>query len=176
MKTCYFSRKNKYVRYLLLIVGVLSFCGLTTYGLFIMLSYRLEDRIIIPCGLLMIVVGIFMAIECSSQYRLLNRKYMVDSTGLYVQHTHRNKQFYPWNQMLEICLCDIHRGSHEQIKDTVIWCTISTIKGGPPDTKRRWNSPYYGIRYFRSVITIEFSEERLSEFKRFYSGSIADYR
>lgn len=176
MKSCYFSRKNKYVRYLLLIVGALSFLGLTTYGLFIMFAYRLEDRIIIPCGLLMIAVGAFMAIECSFQYRLLNRKYMVDSTGLYVQHTRNNKQLYTWNQIHQVCLCNIHQGSHEGIYDTVIWCVVGAIKGGPPDVKRHWNSPYYGIRYFYSVITIEFSEERFSEFKRFYSGDIADYR
>lgn len=176
MKTCYFSRKNKHARYLLLIVGTLSFFGLATYGLFIMFAYRLEDRIIIPCGLLMIAVGTFMAIECSFQYRLLNRKYMVDSTGFYVQHIHRNTQCYPWNQILEVCLCNIHQGSHEGINDTVIWCVVGAIKEGPPSVKRRRTSTYYGIRHFYSVITIELSEERISEFKRFYSGSIADYR
>ena len=176
MKDCYYSKKNKVVRWLLLILGVVFGGTSITFGLFIILAYRLEARIIIPCGLLMIAVGICLAIECTLQYWLLNRKYKVDSMGLYVQHTRNNKQFYSWHQMQEVCLCNIHQGSHEGIYDTVIWCVVGTIKEDPPNIKRHRNNPYYGIRHFRSLITIEYSEERFSEFKRFYGGSNSDYR
>ena len=180
MKDCYYSRKSRILRYSLLIVGVLFFIGLTACGLFIIFIRGLEDKIIIPCGIIMIAVGILMIVETSLQYHLLNRKYMVDTAGLYVQHTASKKQFYSWEQISQVCLCDIHKGSNEganeQVKDTVIWCAVGTTKGGPPDAKRRWNNSHYGIRYFYSVITIEFSEERLSEFERFYSGVIEDYR
>lgn len=180
MKDCYYSRKSRILRYSLLIIGVLFFIGLTAYGLFIIIIYGLEDKIVIPCGIIIIAVGNLMIWEGSLQYRLLNRKYMVDASGLYVQHTISKSQYYPWEQISQVCLCDIHKGSNEganeQIKDTVIWCTVGAIKGGPPDVKCRWNNSHYGIRYFYSVITIEFSEERLSEFERFYGGFIEDYR
>lgn len=180
MKDCYYSRKNRILRCSLLIVGVFSHIGLTAYGLFIIIIHGLEDKIIIPCGIIIIAAGILMIVEASLQYHLLNRKYMVDISGLCVQHTTSKKQFYSWEQISQVCLCDIHKGANEganeQFKDTVIWCTVGSIKWGPPDAKRRWNNPHYGIRYFRSVVTIEFSEERLSEFERFYGGVIEDYR
>lgn len=180
MKDCYYSRKNRVLRFFFIVTGVLFGGGFITLGLFTILSYGLEDNMVALCGVFIILVGFFMGIECSLQYRLLSRKYVVDGNGLYVQHTRSQKQFYTWNQISQVCLCDIHKGSNEgankQIKDTVIWCTVGTIKGEPPDAKRRWNNSHYGIRYFYSVITIEFSEERLSEFERFYGGIISDYR
>ena len=175
MKDCYYSRKNKSVRCFLLICSAF-FGGITIYGLFIIFAYSTEDSMIIPYGLLMISVGVFAIIEVLLQYRLLNRKYKVDSTGLYIQHSRNNQQFYPWKHIYQVCLCNIHQGSHERVYDTVIWCVVGAIKEGPPDIKQRWKSPHYGIWHFHSVITIEYSAERLSEFNRFYRRSIADYR
>ena len=176
MKACYYSKKNRILRCLLLIVGILFCVGLITCGFFIILAYRSDDIVIVLCGAFIILVGVFMGVECLLQYRLLNRKYMVDTSGLYVQHTASKKQFYSWDRISQVCLCNIHRGTVDEIKDSVIWCTVGSIRWGPPDAKRRWNNPHYGIRYFHSVVTIEFSEERLLEFERFYSRNIADYR
>lgn len=172
MKKCYYSQKNTVLRYTILFLSVIESIVLIALGLILWeqsINVVLLCCILIAFGLLINLYGVF-------HFLILNRGYELNSQGISIQYTKKKKLFYPWDEITQVCICEIHRSANGATKDIVIWCTIGSIVNGPPDPSRRWNSSEYELSHFRSVLTVEFSPDRLIEFKKFVKGNISDYR
>ena len=172
MKKCYYSHKTQWVRPLfdvLIIVTPLLCIG---FSIGVYLNYP-EDW---GAALFIVLLGVgsFFGIGISASY--LYGEYTLDSDGITVWYFNRFRFFYPWSSITQICLCTINKHRHEYVHYDVIWCTVGEIRGGPLKLARRWNESEYRCIRSRSVVTIEYTPERLAEFKQYVDRYIPDYR
>lgn len=172
MEKCYFSQKNKVLRYTILFLAVIESSVLVTLGL--ILWEKSIDIAVLCC--ILIALGLSINFYGIFRFLILNRGYELNGQGISIQYTKRKKAFYSWDEITQVCICEIHRSANGATSDVVIWCTAGTIINGPPDPARRWNSSEYELSHFRSVLTMEYSPDRLVEFKKFVRGNISDYR
>lgn len=172
MERCYYSQKNTVLRYTLLLLAVIESVVLIALGI---VFWRNALNTIVLCCVL-IVLGLLVLIYGVFHFLILNRGYEINVHGIWVQYTQKIRTFYPWNDIAQICICEVHRSANGATKDVVIWCTLGSIVNGPPDPGRCWNSSEYELSHFRTVLIVEYSPERLSEFERLFNGDIADYR
>lgn len=171
MQKCYFSEKHTRERWTCIIFSL--FVSITLIGFGIYTAPATESGILSGIlffsGLLFIVYGILYDLYMS-------REYALSENGITIRYGKRKIVHFPWKYISQICICVIHQGKIEGVKDDVIWCTVGTIKKGPPNMARRWNEAEYGFIHFHSVLTMEYTPERLANFKRYSNRDIPDYR
>ncbi len=168
MENFYFSSMHKSTKWLCMIV-------FTFIILLIMLGiYCLFLDVCLGC--FVIGLGLFLAYNVCVLSRYLLRMYALNEDGITVQYPCRKRVFYPWSSITNICLYVVHPGKGRNIEDQVIWCTAGRVKREPPNMSRRWRDADYLCHHYKSVLTIEFTEERLAMFKKYYGRDIPDYR
>ena len=172
MKQCYWSHKTQWARPLQVALVIILTLLCISVGIGIFLNSPEDWGAALFVGL--IGVAYFMVGVISASY--LFATYTLDSDGITVWYFNRFRLFYPWNSITQICLCTINKHRHEYAQVDVIWCTIGEIRGGPPKMARRWNESEYRCIRSRSVVTIEYTPERLAEFKQYVDRYIPDYR
>lgn len=173
MKKCYASKKNTIIRYSKLILGICF--GLFLMAVALILWDDTDREMMALCGL-SFFLGVLSVVYYPCFDILFFREYSLSDEGITIQYAGRKQVLQPWNKVSQICRCEIHRASNGGIWDDVIWVTFGHIKNGPPDDKRRWNNPEYGLLHFRSVLTLEYTPERFAEFQRYAPCEILDYR
>lgn len=169
---CYFSKKHRRERIIHIVVMLL--CSIILWGISIvpMISKprSLGLAAILACfGWAIFLYGIFFDMYMS-------REYVLSEDGITIRYAKRKFVFYPWVDVGKICVCVIHQGKIEGVKDDVIWCTVGKIQKEPPNLSHRWNIAEYGMIHFRDVLTMEYTSERLADFKKYSNRDIADYR
>ncbi len=169
MKKCYYSKK--YVMLHRFLYGLVFVCSgtLITLGIWLYSEAPVESCITIFIGLAFILYGV-LSIVC------FDRDYELTEEGIIVQYAKRKKVFYSWECINQICICKIFCSGNHAFETPVIWCTAGNIKHAPPDPKRRWDDSEYLFFHFRSILTMEYTPERLAEFQKYARIEIQDFR
>lgn len=171
MEKCYFSPKHTKERWIAGIACSFVSITLTGFGIFALLT---TEGNILAC--ILIFLGVFFALYGILFDLYMSREYSLNEDGILIRYAKRKSVFFPWSRIDQICICVIHQGKIEGVKDDVIWCAVGKIKNGPPNMARRWNEAEYGFIHFRSVLTMEYTPERLADFKKYSNRDIPDYR
>ena len=172
MDKCYGSQKHKKERIINYVFTFLVSITLCVIGTVVAISTPESDKhacILLCLGLLILLYGILFDL-------FMSREYELSENGIYIRYAKMKTVFFPWTCISQICICVIHQGKVEGVKDDVIWCTVGKIKKGPPNMARRWNEAEYGFIHFHSVLTMEYTPERLADFKKYSNRDIPDYR
>ena len=174
MEKCYFSKKHKQER-LIGAIATLFICSvLYSLGFYFLITE--EDPTVHSISLLLVLLGLAFTTWGILYDMFMSREFYINEQGITIRYWFGKTHFYPWENISQICLCVIHQGKVESVKDEVIWCTAGPIRKGPPNMARRWNEAEYGFLHFRSVLTFEFTQERLSTFEKYSNQDIPDYR
>ena len=104
------------------------------------------------------------------------REYELTPEGICVRYANHFVKLYPWAAITQMCICSIHQAPRRNASTDVIWCTVGTINNGPPTPNCFWRSEFYGFFHLNSVIQIEYSDNRLNQFRRLTHQNIQDYR
>lgn len=171
MQKCYFSEKPAEGRWIGIICSLFVSITLTGFGVFT--SLTTEDGIL---SCILIFLGIFFMLYGILYDLYMSREYELSENGITIRYAKRKTVFFPWKCISQICICRIHQGKVESVRDDVIWCTVGKIKKGPSNMARRWNEAEYGFIHFHSVLTMEYTPERLADFKKYSNRDIPDYR
>lgn len=172
MKQCYCSHKTQWARPF--IVALLIILTLLLIGLAI--GIFLDSPEDWGVALFVALFGVVFFVVEGIWALYLYGEYTLDSDGITVSYLNRIRFFYPWSSITQICLCTLNKHRHEYAQIDVIWCTIGKIRGGPPKLAGRWNESEYRCIRSRSVVTIEYTPERLTEFQQYVDRYIPDYR
>lgn len=170
MVRCYFSQKHKRERsiagfFALFDTGVLV--GLSGYFLWTQPTQNV--RLLAGGGLgLGLLIGLFGIVNDL----VLTREYAIDTQGITLRYGGRKRVFYPWSRVRQICICVIHPGKLESVRDEVIWCSLGKRRKLPPG----WRNWEYEAFHFPRVLTVEYTPERLEAFRRCSGREIPDYR
>ncbi len=123
-------------------------------------------------------LGLFILILCGIIGPVEGtREYELSEQGITIQYLEKYKRFYSWDSIRQICICRVFRTNDAIPGELVIWCTAGKIRKEPPKGNRiSWNREEYILTHFRSVLLMEYSPERLEEFKRYSKREIPDYR
>lgn len=172
MEKCYFSQKNIHLRYFCLIGTIV--CSSTMFAIcFANWNKDTDARsmlaILFALGCVVLLYGLFLDIYFSREYELTEH-------GILIRYAKCISRFYSWDSINQICVCIIHRSANGVTWDEVIWCTSGNITKGPPHSARHWNSTEYGLLHINSVLTMEYSSERLAQFHKYAPINIEDYR
>lgn len=171
MEKCYFSPKHTKERWIGIICSLFVSITLTGFGVFT--SLTTEDGIL---SYILIFLGVFFMLYGILYDLYMFREYELSENGITIRYAKRKTVFFPWKCISQICICRIHQGKVESVRDDVIWCSVGKIKNGPPNMARRWNEAEYGFIHFHSVLTMEYTPERLADFKKYSNRDIPDYR
>lgn len=171
MDKCYFSKKHRIER-IIHIVAMLLY-SVILWGISIIPAISTPRSLglaaILAClGWAIFLYGIFFNLYMS-------REYALSEDGITIRYAKRKSVFYPWADVGQICVCTIHQGKIESIKDDVIWCTVGKIKKEPPNLPHIWNVAETGMIHFRDVLTMEYTPERLADFQKYSNRDIPDY-
>lgn len=170
MVRCYFSKKHQWGRsitalFAIFDAGVLAGLG----GYFLWTEADLNVRMLAGGVLgLGLMIGLFGIVNDL----VLTREYAIDPNGITLRYAGRKRVFHPWSQVSQICVCVIHPGKLECVRDEVIWCNLGKARRLPP-RRKNWE---YEVFHFRSVLTVEFTPERLEAFRLCSGRDIPDYR
>lgn len=110
---------------------------------------------------------------------ILSRKYSVDQTGITVSYPFGYTMKYEWDKFVQIAVCRVHMKARSHKEKTAIRFTTSTESNGPHNAKyanEKWSSELYEILHWKSVLSIEYSEERYKEIASNCPNPILDYR
>lgn len=120
--------------------------------------------------LLFMILGIIDPIVKTREYELSNQ-------GITIRYLGKYKRTYSWDCIRRICICTVFRSSDRLPGKLVIWCTAGKVRKEPPKGNRiSWNQGEYILMHFRSILLVEYSPERLEEFKKYSKQEISDYR
>lgn len=172
MKQCYCSQKIQKGRPVLVVLVI--FVTLLYLGCSIGI-YLDSPEDWVP-ALIVALIGIVSFVLLGIAVLYMYGGYTLDSDGITVSYLNRVRFFYPWSSITQICLCTINLNRHEYVHYDVIWCTVGKIRGGPPKLGWLWNETEYRCIRSRSVVTIEYTPERLAEFQQYVDRYIPDYR
>lgn len=120
-------------------------------------------------GLFFAVYGIFFMI-----WEL--REYGMNELGIFVRYTSKKVDFFPWDSFTQICVARVHDGKSEEVMDDVIWCTTGKVRNGPPNHPGYRDLVEYEFFRRHSIVTLEFTPERLKMIQKYYHEEIPDYR
>ena len=136
--------------------------GLGVYFLVTAKDCRREAGALLVLGVLIGLYGILSDL-------IATREYAIDARGITLRYWKRKTVFYPWSSVSQICVLAYQAGS---ARGDVIRCII----GKPPkDSRKILRSPSPFFR-FRSVLTMEYTPERLEAFRLCSGRNIPDYR
>ena len=169
MEKFYFSKEYFIYSCINMVGGLLSGAVCAIVGTLTIKSNLLGSWVLFALSFFMIAHTILFVI-------FLNRKYAVSDRGIAVQYANRYTIFYPWEKIQLVCLGITHRSGTGTTQDTVIWCTTKLTGYLPPTKVHRHTSWEYDYLHYRSIITIEFTEERYAQFASYYQQNITDYR
>lgn len=177
MEECYFSRKHEIGRLVGCAISSFPSIGLILIGIY---SFTVKDGtpmpFIVTSGTLLIGSGIAWGVFLVLYTIWMIREYELDERGIWIRYTSKRTDFFPWSSVTQICLCKAHHGKEESTIDDVIWVSVGKVKACPPNTP--WYRDLFEYEYCHkhSIITVEFTPERLERFKKYYKQEIPDYR
>lgn len=170
MVRCYFSKKHKQER---IITGLFAlFDTIVPIGLggyFLRTEADANVRLLAGGGL---ALGLMFGLFGIASDLLVTREYAIDTNGITLRYAGRKRVFHPWSQISQICVCVMHPGKLDSVRDEVIWCNLGEPRKLPP----RWKNWEYEVFHFRRVLTVEFTPERLEAFQACSGREIPDYR
>lgn len=127
----------------------------------------------------------FLKLSGFSYLIFTSRAYQV-TEEFFVLKNFKKKVFqYSWKEIPEISVCDVHHATKSYAHDKVIRVVLGTEKNGPTNPKcsrhvgtglERWRDYSYSLKYYKKIILIEYSEERLNQIQEVYKKEIKDYR
>lgn len=173
MNRCYCSKENNNARIFNLVLGIPCAFALVAAG-FVLWDASDAQMMVLCIGAVMI--GIMAIVNFVLFDILYFREYDVSEYGITIRYFGRKEVLHRWDKVTQICRCIIHRSGTGATQDDVIWITFGQIKNGPPHEKYRWRTISYGLRHFRTVLTLEYTPERLNEIKNYTTLDISDYR
>lgn len=173
MKRCYFSKEHTCENRILIAAHLFNVLLPFGFGLYGVLTNQQDAWLLFGVAL---CISLILLIPGTLYLIYLYGEYALSSEGITLLYAKKYRLFFPWSSITQICLCTIHKTKGAYKKDHVIWCTVGKIKGGPPNLAPRWNEFEYGFIRFRSVLTMEYTDERLAEFKKYTNREIPDYR
>lgn len=176
MKKCYFSRSHTIFGRATLIV-----CSALGVGLIALICAAWNEIGTIHERILFCVIfgtGLLCIFYAVTYFLFSSREYALSEQGITIRYAGRRSVFYSWSCIRLICVCTVNRSSVIEGKgERVIWCTAGKIRKAPPDpVSRRWNTEEYLYLHYRSILTMEYSPERLEEFRKYSGREIPDYR
>lgn len=174
MEKCYFSKKHKHERLIGACATLFVCCGMYSFGFYFLITN--DDPAVQSISLLLVFLGVAITIWGILYDMFVSREFSINEQGIIMRYWCGKMHFYPWEQICQICLCVIHQGKVESVRDEVIWCTAGRIRKGPPNMARRWNESEYCFLHYRTVLTFELTPERLSTFQKYSNRNIPDYR
>lgn len=176
MKKCYYSRKHVIGRVLCIMTSPLLAVLFTSIGVFLLLPSASggEPQSRIPLGIGILLFCLAFSVYETLYIIWLGGEYELCELGIKMRYAGKKERLVPWNSVTQICVCEAHRGADK--RDYLIWCTVGNSKFTQPNMP--WYSDNFEFEFIhcRSVIAVEFSEERLKAFKRYYEKEIPDYR
>ena len=145
---------------LLIIVGIYFWCEIVSKNVFMF---------ILVCIYFIIPGILFFSVTMAFTSRLYV-KYEIKSDGLWAKYPLEPLKIISWNEFQEVCVC--YAGHHNGRAHSVICC----VKKGEKENifTGRWKmlNPYK----FRSVITMEYTDELYEEFKEKCPYPVKDLR
>lgn len=123
-------------------------------------------------SLLFILCGIIEPVEATREYELSDQ-------GITIQYLGKYRRFYPWERIRNICVCTLFRKSDLEPGTLAIWCTAGKLRFEPPKgnaNRTAWNQEEYLSIHFCTVLTMDYSPERVEEFQKYSQREIPDYR
>lgn len=171
MKYCWHEQKNR----LFTIFGLVLTLAIFVYVFFYILSNWPP------------ILGIPLLLLATYYYLLFllcvfveERKYQVSAEGIQISYPFRITHKYSWDDFSEIALCKVRYNSkYPQMHSVAIRCVVGKEKRGPQDAKQaneKWSTELYEVKHWKSVVTIEFSDQRFKEFFSLCPCIISDYR
>ena len=99
------------------------------------------------------------------------REYDLNERGIEIRYLKRKVILYPWQSITKIC---VWKHNSSGMYHEYIWCAVGNPKRWYPQL-RNPNS-LYEMLHWRTIISVEFSQERLDAFKQYFHGTVQDYR
>lgn len=136
-------------------------------------------------GYYIIFTPFFLFVYCLMFYFVFmfvidQREYSVSSYGLTISYLGIIRHHYEWEEFSEIAICKLRYSKKFRWMHLVgIRFVVGPEINGPQYAKQAdepWSTDTYEFRHWRTIITIEFSEERLEELRQICPKEIADYR
>lgn len=148
----------------------------TSVGILLLLPYASGSA---PKRYALLGLGVLLFSLAFAIYEILyivwlGSEYELCEFGIQMHYTRRMTRLIPWDSVSQIYVCEAHRGADK--RDHVIWCTVGNTKYTQPNMPWYSDSFEFEFMHCRSVITVEFSEERLKAFKQYFKKDIPDYR
>ena len=170
MVRCYFSQKHHRERIITALFALFDSGALVGLGgYFLWTEANPNVRLLAGGGLgLGLLIGLFGIVSDLA----LTREYAIDPEGITLRYAGRKRVFHPWSQVSQICVCVVHPGKLESVRDEVIWCSLGKRRRLPPG----WRNWEYEVFHFPRVLTVEFTPERLEAFRLCSGREIPDYR
>ena len=173
MEHCYNDKKQVRSVYELLIFSLVCFFGLVAA---IFLYQKDEVRYWIACGLLFAGAGayLYLSVLC---FLITVRKYSVSRKGIRVQYPLCRPIFYPWEQITDVGICNVHYTQKGPLRHQVVLrIVIGAEERGPKKGFGRWVTWGYELRHLKTVITLSYNSRRLLELEKLCPMDITDYR
>ena len=165
MVRCFHSRRYRIEQAagrILTLLETVMVAGLGVYFLVTREDCRREAGALLALGVLIGLYGILSDL-------INTREYSIDTEGITLRYWKRKTVFYPWSSVSQICVFAYQAGN---ARGDVIRCII----GKPPKNPRKvLRSPSVFFR-FRSVLTMEYTPERLEAFRLCSGRDIPDCR
>ncbi len=171
MEYCYFSKVHVFMRWLNRILTTVYVVLFAVVTVILLGEEGAWPTIPLAAVVFAAVIGYGVVFEL-----YYGRKYQLSDKGIAIRYAGRFDRFYPWDSFGKICLCSIHFATRSSHFDQVIWCQTRTVQGGPTAENRKWTSTEYGFLHFGTVLQMEYTPERLAEFRRSAPCRIEDLR
>lgn len=121
----------------------------------------------------LILFAILILLYGTFNYKLVTKTYSLSDLGVTLKYG-KKLVFYPWAYISQIFVCELIRGGVD--KDIVIWCSVGKPKDTPLRISHRWRRWNCELFHQGSFFTVEYSPERLQEFKQYSKRGIPDFR
>lgn len=174
---CCWKKKNRYLM-IALAVGLWLLAAAFLASLLIerIVSYDGSLFIYAPLSLL----GYYGLFRLAFMVVIDQREFCFSEQGLTISYFGLWKTQYSWDDFSEIAICKLRYSQRFRwIHKVGIRFAVGYEPNGPQFAKEAdepWSTDAYEFRHWRTIITIEFSEERLAELRRFCPREVRDYR
>ena len=129
MEPCYNDKKHIRSVHQLLFFALVCFFGVVIATL---TGRKNELRYWIGCGLLLVGTGAYLCLSVLC-FLLTMRKYSVSREGIRIQYPLCKPVFYPWEQISDIGICNVHYTTKGPLRHQV----VLRIVIGPEERARR---------------------------------------
>lgn len=107
------------------------------------------------------------------------RQYQINEDGILITYPFGIQCHYRWHEVREVALCKVHHSAGKNTHTVAIRCAFKNEDFGPAQantSREKWATMAYEVINHRKIVSIYYTEQRLSEFEKKCPLPIGDYR